>query len=240
MSFKNVYADEDYASAYSKLKFPGTYYLAFRDIPSLISKYVKGKNALDIGCGTGRSTRFLKEIGFNTIGVDIAQEMVTRASEEDPYGDYRVVCEGDLSEFSCGEFDLVLSAFTFDNIPTKTDKVKLLREMSRIIKPDGRIINLVSSPDIYLYEWASFSTRDFPENRLAKTGDFVRIIVTELDDKRPAVDILWFDENYRENYLQSDLRVIEKHNPLGESGDGYNWVTETEMSPWSIYVLCKT
>jgi len=29
---------------------------------------------------------------------------------------------------------------------------------------------IVSRPEIYTYEWASFSTKDFPENRQAKSG----------------------------------------------------------------------
>ena len=60
IDFTNVYEDTKRSESYAKLEFPGTYYLAYRDIPGIISKHVKGKNALDFGCGTGRSTRFLK------------------------------------------------------------------------------------------------------------------------------------------------------------------------------------
>ena len=33
MGFSNVYEDAKRAEAYSKLEFPGTYYLAYRDLP---------------------------------------------------------------------------------------------------------------------------------------------------------------------------------------------------------------
>ena len=59
MGFENAYEDSDRADAYSRLEFPGTYYLAFRDLPELIADYISGSNALDFGCGAGRSTRFL-------------------------------------------------------------------------------------------------------------------------------------------------------------------------------------
>ncbi|MEE8632751.1 MAG: class I SAM-dependent methyltransferase, partial [Candidatus Bathyarchaeia archaeon] len=62
MEFSNVYEDSERAEAYSKLEFPGTYYLAYRDLPKIISDHVKGREALDFGCGTGRSTRFLKRL----------------------------------------------------------------------------------------------------------------------------------------------------------------------------------
>ncbi|MBD3299394.1 MAG: hypothetical protein GF341_12105, partial [candidate division Zixibacteria bacterium] len=64
-AFDNVYADDQRAESYAKLEFPGTYYLAYRDIPELLKTHVTGRKALDFGCGTGRSTRFLKALGFD-------------------------------------------------------------------------------------------------------------------------------------------------------------------------------
>src|SRR3990172_2993157 len=89
--FSNVYDDRARAIAYAELEFPGTYYLAFRDLPRIINEHVRGANALDFGCGTGRSTRFLRELGFNVVGVDIASEMLARAKERDPRGEYRLI-----------------------------------------------------------------------------------------------------------------------------------------------------
>jgi acetylornithine/succinyldiaminopimelate/putrescine aminotransferase len=56
--------DKTRAEAYAKLEFPGTYYLAYRDLPEIIRKHVKERAAIDFGCGTGRSTRFLQRMGF--------------------------------------------------------------------------------------------------------------------------------------------------------------------------------
>jgi ubiquinone/menaquinone biosynthesis C-methylase UbiE len=118
MSFSNVYEDATRAEAYSKLEFPGTYFLAYRNLPQIISEHVEGKDALDFRCGTGRSTRFLQQIGFNVSGVDISEEMLKKARGLDPKGDYRLIGEGDFNQFKQKAFDLVLSAFTFDNVPT--------------------------------------------------------------------------------------------------------------------------
>ena len=51
MTFKNVYGDPRFADAYARLQFPGTYSLAYRDLPALLAKHVTGKAALDFGCG---------------------------------------------------------------------------------------------------------------------------------------------------------------------------------------------
>ena len=38
MSFTNVYDDAQRAEAYATLEFPGTYYLAYRDLPVIIAE----------------------------------------------------------------------------------------------------------------------------------------------------------------------------------------------------------
>jgi len=237
MDFRNCYEDEAYAAAYAKLEFPGTYYLAFRDLPELFARHVRGRQALDFGCGTGRSTRFLGKLGFHAIGVDIAPEMVRHAQSIDPAGNYHLVRDGDLSQFEAGRFDLILSAFTFDNVPTQEHKTALLTELRRILAVEGRIANVVSAPEIYWHEWVSFSTKDFPENRHARCGDQVRIIVTALQDRRPAVDVLWPDEEYRDVYARARLRVLDVLRPLGHEDEPYEWVSETTTAPWVIYML---
>ena len=240
MEFANVYEDTQRAESYAKLEFPGTYYLAYRDLPVIISEHVKGKKALDFGCGTGRSTRFLNRLGFDTIGVDIAEDMLKLARERDPEGDYRLVTDSSLSNFKDGAHDLVLAVFTFDNIPTRQQKVIILREMGRLLSSEGHIVNLVSSPDIYIHEWASFTTKDFPQNRKAKSGDKVKIIMTDVEDRRPVEDIVWSDESYREVYKAAGLEVVKTYKPLGKDDEPFQWVNETKISPWVIYVLKNT
>lgn len=236
--FSNVYDDDQRADSYANLEFPGTYWLAYRDIPTLIHSHVQGSRALDFGCGTGRSTRFLRDLGFDVVGVDIAGSMLSRARERDPEGDYRLVPDdGDLPGLDPGSFDLILSVFTFDNIPDFERKVSLLTALRRLLAPGGRLINLVSSPVIYLHEWASFSTTDFPENRDAGDGDTVRIVMLDVADSRPVEDVLCTGEAYEEAYSQAGLVPIDVHRPLGCEDEPFEWVSETEISPWAVYVL---
>jgi hypothetical protein len=116
-------------------------------------------------------------------------------------------------------------------------KVKNFREFGRLLNSDGRIVSLVSSPEIYTHEWASFSTKDFPENKNAKSGDKVRIIVTDIEDKRPVEDVVWTDEYYRETYKRSGLKLVKTYKPLAKEDEPYEWVNETKVAPWVIYVL---
>jgi SAM-dependent methyltransferase len=235
----NCYEDVRRAEAYAKLEFPGTYHLAYRDLPELIHRHVGGSKAVDFGCGTGRSTRFLRQLGFDVIGVDISTEMIKQARQLDPQGDYRLIGEDGFGTLGDQAWDLVLSAFTFDNIPGRDSKRRILRGLAGLLKPEGKLVNLVSAPEIYVHEWASFSTRDFPENRRARCGDRVRIVVTDIEDARPVEDVLWLDPDYRAVFAEAGLEVVAVHKPLGREDEPYPWVNETRIAPWVIYVLRK-
>ena len=236
-TFSNVYEDADRARAYAGLEFPGTYYLAFRDVPLLLRKYVRGTRALDFGCGTGRSTRFLRDLAFEVIGVDVSEVMLEQAHGRDPQGDYRLVADGTLVGLSAGMFDLALAAFTFDNIPTDQQKTSALRELRRVLTPNGRLVAVVSSPEIYWHEWVSFSTRGYPANRSAGDGDSVQIVMLDVPDRRPVVDIVCSDTHYRQLFEAAGLHVLEAARPLATGAEAVQWVSETTIPPWTIYVL---
>lgn len=234
--FFNVYADQTRADAYARLGFPATYYLAFRDLPHIFADHVSGTRALDFGCGTGRSSRFLKGLGYDVTGVDIAAHMVDQARAADPEGDYRLLDYRGIDGLDAGDFDLILCSFTFDNV-VQGLKPTLFQALASRLAADGRLVNLVSAPEIYVREWASFSTKDFPENRTARTGDHVRIVMLDVDDRRPVDDIFCTDEAYRTLFAEAGLTVLETHQPLALPTEPFPWVSETRVSPWAVYVL---
>ncbi len=237
MEFRNDYADARRAETYSRLDFPGTYELAFRELPEIMRRQAFGRRALDFGCGAGRSTRFLRGLGFRAAGIDISPDMLGQARALDPAGDYRLMDAEAGLPFEDGSFDLVFSAFTFDNIPSRERKIAVFRELGRVLAPTGRLVNLVSTPEIYLYEWVSFSTRNYPENRLAGCGDPVLIVNTATEDPRPVTDILWPDTAYREVYEESGLELLEARKLLARPDETAAWVTESRLAPWCVYVL---
>lgn len=238
-SFENVYSDQARAESYSKLEFPNTYYLAYRDIPEIIRAHVKGSRAVDFGCGTGRSSRFLKQLGFDVTGIDISDDMLSIARKLDKDGDYRLVKDGNYSQLGNDQFDLVQSIFTFDNIPGWDNRVNILKGLRELLKPTGKIICLDSTPELYTNEWASFSTSDFPGNRNAKTGDIVCDIMLDVDDRRPVRDIFWTIEDYHKLFAKSGLILEETYKPLGYKNEPFEWKAELHTAPWVIFVLRK-
>jgi len=239
MEFENSWGNPVRSFAYSKLEFPNTYYLAYRDLPAIIATHIQGNRAIDFGCGTGRSTRFLKQLGFNVTGIDISEDMLAHARELDPGGEYIVVNNGQYQQLAAGQYDLVQSVFTFDNIPGWETRISILKSLSELLCATGKIICLDSNSEMYTHEWASFSTKAFPENKTASTGDIVKIIMTDVDDQRPVEDILWTEDDYYTLFNLAGLRIEATYKPLGFENEPYKWVVEKEIAPWIIFVLIK-
>lgn len=239
MEFTNAYQDLTRAQSYAQLEFPNTYYLAYRDLPMIIRKYASGKRAIDFGCGTGRSTRFLNGLGFDATGIDISAEMIAKAKETEPNGKYMVIENGDFSKLEKASYDLILSVFTFDNIPGVENRTGLFNGLKSLLKPGGIAVFLDSTFELYVNEWASFSTKDFPENKTAKSGGKVKVIMKDVPDKRPLEDIVWTDADYRQIFNTTGFELLETFHPLASWDEPYLWVNETNIAPWVIYVLRK-
>lgn len=233
---RNAYEDRTRAESYARLEFPATYWLAFRDIPSILRQHVSGCMALDFGCGAGRSSRFLRGLGYDVVGVDISAAMLEEARARDPDGRYRLLAGDDLTGFADGSFDLVLCAYPFDNIPGVERRVGLLTALRKLLRPDGRLVLLASTPELYVHEWVTFTTAAFPENADARSGDRVRIVIREGGDPRPVDDLLWFDDDYRGTFQRAGLELLATHRPLGRDDEPHAWINETRVPPWVVYV----
>jgi SAM-dependent methyltransferase len=237
MEFMNAYQDVTRAQSYALLEFPNTYYLAYRDLPKIVGSYAKGNKAIDFGCGTGRSSRFLSRLGFDVTGIDISAEMVAIAKTTDPLGKYMVIENGNFSCLDKSSYDLILSVFTFDNIPGTDNRIGILKGLKSLLKPGGIVILLDSTVELYTNEWASFSTKDFPDNKTAKSGEKVKTIMKDVPDHRPVEDIIWNPLDYQNLFVTSCFRLVDTFYPLGNNREPYCWISETHIAPWVIYVL---
>jgi SAM-dependent methyltransferase len=202
----------------------------------LIQRHNHGSRALDFGCGTGRSTRFLRNLGLNVTGADVSQAMLDQARALDPSGGYHLIRTNLVDEFAPASFDIILAAFAFDNMPMEV-KADALSALRILLTPVGCLLLVVSAPEIYVNEWASFSTRDFLDNRHASDGDRVRIVMLDVPDRRPVEDILCTDARYLRLFESAGLKVLDVQRPLATGKEPTRWVSETTTAAWTIYVL---
>lgn len=227
---------EKYALRYAQRQILGSDYVAFRDLPGLfLRSNIKGK-ALDYGCGAGRSTRFLKTHGFEAVGIDIDQAMLTQARQEDPEGQYYLVNESTLP-FSNALFDLVFSSYVVLELSSKVAVEEMMHESVRVLRDDGHLIVITNTPEFYSGKWVSCEV-DFPENtNPLKSGQQVRVRL--MPEGVELFDYFWSDVDYKEIFSTAGLRLLEEHRPLGRADDPVDWQDELNMAPYVVYVLQK-
>lgn len=233
---QNSYIDDDLAKAYSVLEFPGCYYLAYTGLSQALERYSGGNNVLDFGCGTGRSTRFLRNKGYDVTGIDVSAQMIAHAKNLDPSGKYTLVEEGDFSALGGQKFDVVTSVFTFDNIAGVEQRISLFRDIGSLLSEQGIAILIDANSAIYTSDTTSFYT-NYPENFKAQSGDPVKVAVKDIEDSRPVIDILWHEQDYYDQFAEAGLEVLETLRPLGMQDDPYEWITEHEVPPFFIFVV---
>lgn len=226
---------EKQAGAFAELEMQGTQYLAFRDIPKLIRKHAGSiASVLDYGCGAGRSTRFLKRLGFNAIGVDVSQDMLEQARAKDEPGNYHHIPSGILP-FEVSTFDMIFSSFVFLEVSRIEEIEQILKEMKRVLRKDGIIIFVTSSTEATKGNWVSLSY-SFPENdKELRSGDTVKLLIQGVDVV--FHDYFWTEEDYSGAAERAGLNLAELHKPLGLHDEPIEWRDETKMSPTAIYVL---
>jgi hypothetical protein len=61
----------------------------------------------------------------------------------------------------------------------------------------------------------------------------------DVEDARPVVDLIWFHEDYASLFAASELDLLGHYLPLGFEEEPYEWVSETSIAPWVVYVLGK-
>lgn len=107
----------------------------------IFGKFLKERlNVLDLGCGTGRTTSFLKAYNVNVTGADYAPEMIKKARELHPGISFHVADAKNLP-FRNGEFDVVIFSFNgLDYLCPKPERLKALGEISRVLKGGGLFI----------------------------------------------------------------------------------------------------
>jgi SAM-dependent methyltransferase len=108
----------------------------------LASLPAPGRLTLDVGCGEGRVTRDLRDLGHRAVGVDQSASMIAAAREADPEGDY---VEADAAElpFEDGAADLVIS---FMSLMDMDDMAGAVRELGRVLEPGGLLVAAVVHP----------------------------------------------------------------------------------------------
>jgi ubiquinone/menaquinone biosynthesis C-methylase UbiE len=112
----------------------------------VINKYFdKDKSILDVGCGAGRTTFNLYEMGYrNIIALDLTPEMISAAktiNKEKQTNIEFVVGDATDLNFEDNFFDQALFSFNgLMQIPERKNRIKALKEIKRVLTENGIFI----------------------------------------------------------------------------------------------------
>jgi len=118
------------------------------------ARFSDGESVLEVGCGTGHFLSLFAGRARIAIGIDVTFGMLRRASVEHPNV---LPVQGDGARLPLGarSIDLVASAQALHHIRRP---VPVVREMARVVRPDGRVL-IVDQVAPESYEEAAFMTR---------------------------------------------------------------------------------
>lgn len=113
---------------------------ATRDLDALVLRQagpdVRGRDVLELGCGTGKNTEWLVGQARSVVGVDFSAGMLEGARRRLPPGAARFVRQ-DLRDpwpFGAGVFDVVLVDLVFEHV---RDLQPVYAEAARVLRPHG-------------------------------------------------------------------------------------------------------
>jgi ubiquinone/menaquinone biosynthesis C-methylase UbiE len=121
----------------------GVLWARHRAILQMISeaKLPAGANVLEVGCGPGLLSVELAALGYRGVGLDVAPAMIERckrqASELAIHSWDYTLGDAEALAVPSNSFDLVVAAGVIEYLPTDE---RMLREVWRVLKPDGLLM----------------------------------------------------------------------------------------------------
>ena len=118
-------------------------------LPALEEPHVRGLDAVDLGCGTGRHTVWLAEAGARVTAVDFSSGMLKRARRKVGPAVVRFVVH-DLHEplpFDDASFDVAVSGLVLEHL---RDLPAFFGEVRRVLRADGRAVVSAMHPAMFL------------------------------------------------------------------------------------------
>ena len=130
------------------LEFPYRKHVEIPTTCSLIGD-VRLKHALDLACGTGCYTRYLRSKGAFVYGVDISAEMIRIAKNielKHPLG-IQYFQQNVLRLNKIGDYDLITAIYLFHYFSTEDQLIRCCQNISMNLKNKGRFLTYVLNPD---------------------------------------------------------------------------------------------
>jgi SAM-dependent methyltransferase len=95
---------------------------------------------LELGCGAGRLSGHLAEIGGDVHGIDVSRAMIDYCSRTYPKATFDVGDLRDLAAFEDDSIDSVVAGFNVIDVVDDAERCRVLADIHRILRPGGLIV----------------------------------------------------------------------------------------------------
>jgi SAM-dependent methyltransferase len=193
---------------------------------------------LDVGCGSGRLSRRIRERGFSVLGVDINPEAIQAAGGEPASSDTGRSLRFAVADFADdasprlegGPFDVVVCQLVISIIGTIRQRTNLLRHVRDVLRPSGRL----------------FLSASGVSNTI--NPGYARLYAEDLPLTGERYTYLSRDARGEVLYMTHHFSQRELHDLLKAAGfDSINVITERETSSrrpdeaaFFLYATCRS
>ncbi|MGE3840561.1 MAG: class I SAM-dependent methyltransferase [Vicinamibacterales bacterium] len=114
----------------------------------LKGRFDRRRRVLDAGCGDGRNLVYLRQQGFECVGVDREPGTIARARRDPSLPTTRagwILAELDALPFGPHSFDAVICSAVLHFARDGTHFIGMVREVWRVLRPDGLLLARLAS-----------------------------------------------------------------------------------------------
>jgi ubiquinone/menaquinone biosynthesis C-methylase UbiE len=102
-----------------------------------VVELVRNRRILDVGVGSGRTVRALRQLSRDYVGVDCVSAKVDQCRARFRFVRFDLADARSMPQYSDGSFDVVMFAMNGLCTVSHADRLSILREVRRVLSPNG-------------------------------------------------------------------------------------------------------
>lgn len=225
---------EEQVHKYKKSSISGTGYLAFRDLEKICeSCNIDLTKVLDLGCGSGRSTDFLKKFCKEIYGCDISKDALALMNKN--HKDIQSFFNKPSSKiYENSPYTSIFSILMFFHFSSLQEIRAELKKCYSSLEMNGSLLIVNGTLNLYTKNYCSVKgIARLPE----KSGDEAYIHLKAIDCE--VKDFFWSEKTIIEEAKRCGFKHVKTHYPLGEKKDQQEYVDEYEYPPYNYLIFRK-
>lgn len=196
---------------------------------------IGGKRILDYGCGSGKFSRRLRDLGALVTAVDVSKKAINRAKQKDRANvNYELIENEDLSFLDEDSMDHAVATFVFCTMQHNSQVRKIAQQIYQKLRPEGYFIVLEPHPDSLGYKYVSMK-RERPKE--VKSEVPIKVQLT-------GMNTLFYDywrsiEDYVKLLVDAGFKVDEIREPIVENCPHETFWKDERIQPPLLIVRAK-